>query len=338
MLCNPVKQIESRIPPPAFKMGGKKSRSNSKSQKAVDSGPEETSAGSSSNPQSAPAVSPDSGEAKNPPPASPVIYPQLPPISAVAPDSQEAGNSEVVSSKTKDKAREETLAESSSTSQSSPSVSADSREAENPRPASPAIYPQLPSLSVVAPDSQVAGNSEGVLSNFKGKEPMRDLEELSDLPDAPPLPSSQQTTPPTESEEQPDRRRYIPPEDDWPPDWMDDQKEDTSPLAWPLDRTGWEKFLALSTKMASRKLNSDSLARAIASSGIWDVSHPKWKYENCWIHWHPDHITSRIEASKEAIAKSNGTRERLDSSLETEIIRKANEAWISKMPEWSTKS
>jgi hypothetical protein len=169
----------------------------------------------------------------------------------------------------------------------------------------------------------------------EAKAPVRDPEELSD---APPLPNSQQSTPPTEPEKPPDRRRYIPPNDDWPPNWMDDHKEDTSPLLWPLDREGWEKFLALSTTMASRKVTSDELAIAIAASGIWDVSHPKWEYENCWIQWHPDRIQGRIEESIKAIAESNGTRKRLDESLQTKIIKTANEAWISKMPEWSTKS
>lgn len=201
----------------------------------------------------------------------------------------------------------------------------------------PVPYPQLPPIPdgsagpSGAPDSHEAENSGIVLSKAGGdalvvESTPRDPEVLSD---APPLPGSQQATPP-EPEEPPDRRRYIPPDDEWPPDWTDDRKEDTSPLSWPLDRDGWEKYLALSTKMASKKLKSDGLANAIAGSGVWDVSHPKWEYKNCWIQWHPDKIQGRIKESYKAIAASNRTP--LDEALVTQIIEMANRAWISKMP------
>jgi hypothetical protein len=234
---------------------------------------------------------------------------------------------------------EKTSAQSNSQPSNQASVESSSKEvgsSSNPQPS----YPQLPPIpdgssgSPVPLGSHEVENSEAASSKAKGNAPMdRDPEVLSD---APPLPSSQQTTPPTEPEE-PDRRPYIPPDDDWPPEWMDDRKEETSPLLWPLDREGWEKYLVLSTKMASRRLESDELASAIAGSGVWDVSHPQWTYENCWIQWHPDRIQGRIEESHKAIAKLKGRR-RLDKDLEDKIVRMSHDAWLSKMPEWSTKS
>jgi len=288
-------------------MGGRKSRRGSRS------GPKDTSAESSSNSQSAPPVPPDSNEVEN----SVVVSSkskgkvheeasaESSSNSQSTPDSNEAENLEIVSSKGKGKARKET-AESSSNSQPEP----------------PVLYPQLPPSSNVSEGSSASPEA-------KDKTPVRDPEVLSD---APPLPGSQQTTPPIEPEEPADRRRYIPPEDDWPPGWMDNQKEDTSPLLWPLDREGWKKFLLLSTRMASKKLKPKELAIAISGSGIWDVSHPHWDYENCWIQWHPDRVQGRIQESNRAIGESNGTKKPLDKALEAEIIERAHNAWISKMP------
>lgn len=232
------------------------------------------------------------------------------------------------------------MEETSAQSNSQPSNQASVGSSSNPQPVS---YPQLPPIpegsagSPVSPGSHEPGNSETVPSKANGKAPVSTPRDPEVLSDAPPLPSSEPTTPPTEPEEPPDRRGYIPPDDEWPPDWMDDQKENTPPLLWPLDREGWEKYLVLSTEMASGRLTSDDLASAIASSGVWDVSHPKWTYENCWIQWHPDRIQGRIEESHKAIAKLKG-RKRLDKDLEDEIVRTSHDAWLSKMPEWSTKS